>query len=29
VDEDVLSALASKNVTQEKLIVAVKARLEG
>ena len=26
---DVLSALASKNVTQEKLIVAVKARLEG
>ena len=29
VDEDVLSALASKDVTQEKLIAAVKARLEG
>ena len=28
VDEDVLSALASKDVTQEKLIAAVKARLE-
>jgi SNF2 family DNA or RNA helicase len=27
VDEDVLSALASKDVTQEKLIAAVKARL--
>jgi SNF2 family DNA or RNA helicase len=29
VDEDVLAALASKDVTQEKLIAAVKARLEG
>ena len=28
VDEDVLAALASKDVTQEKLIAAVKARLE-
>ena len=27
VDEDVLAALASKDVTQEKLITAVKARL--
>ena len=27
VDEDVLAALASKDVTQEKLIAAVKARL--
>jgi hypothetical protein len=27
VDEDVLSALATKDVTQEKLIAAVKARL--
>lgn len=27
VDEDVLAALASKNVTQEKLIAAVRARL--
>ena len=29
VDEDVLSALASKDVTQEKLIAAVKARIGG
>ena len=29
VDEDVLAALASKDVTQEKLIAAVKARLRG
>jgi hypothetical protein len=27
VDEDVLAALASKDVTQEKLIAAVKAKL--